>query len=167
MPTIDDEIRSKTVAFATQLAVLVRRAALDAVGAALGGGTTEAAPAHAQATVKRGRGRPKKSAAPAPAPAPARSAAAAKTAPAPKAPVSRKPATAKRAAGERRPPAYLADLSRKLGDYIKAHPGSRMEVIAKAIGVPARELRFPVTKLIAAQKVRGEGQKRGTEYFPL
>ena len=36
MPNIDDEIRSKTEAFARELTVLVRRAALESVSAALG-----------------------------------------------------------------------------------------------------------------------------------
>ncbi len=57
MSTIDDEIRAKTKAFANDLAVLVRRAALEAVAAALGGDATGAAPV--QAAVTRGRGRPK------------------------------------------------------------------------------------------------------------
>jgi hypothetical protein len=175
MPTIDDEIRSRTEAFATNLAVLVRQAALEAVGAALGAGATRAlgagatAAAPVQVTAKRGRGRPRKSAAVAPAPTPpatptakaspaatARGARGAKSAAAPR-----------RAAGEKRPPAELEKLIEKLGEYIKAHPGVRMEVMAKAIGTPARELRFPVTKLIASKKIRAQGQKRGTEYFPL
>jgi hypothetical protein len=164
MPTIDDEIRSRTMAFATDLAALVRQAALEAVGAALNGGATVAAPRPSVTGVtgvtaviaKRGRGRPRKSAAPAPAPA-ARAAQAA-----PKAPGSRR-----RASGEKRPPGELARLTEKLGEYIKAHPGLRMEVIAKAIGAPPRELRLPATKLVAAKRIRAVGQKRGTEYFPV
>ena len=170
MPTIDDEIRSKTMAFATDLAVLVRQAALEAVGAALSGGATVAAPVHATAaTVKRGRGRPKKSAAPASAPAPTTPPAttSAKAPPASTARGAKKTAAPKRASGEKRPPAELAKLTEKLGDYIKAHPGLRMEVIAKAIGAPPRELHLPATKLIAAKKIRTEGQKRATQYFPL
>jgi hypothetical protein len=72
----------------------------------------------------------------------------------------------KRAAGEKRPPAELAKLTDKLGDYVKAHPGERMEAIGKALGVPTRELNLPVKKLLAARRIRTEGHKRATEYFP-
>lgn len=160
MPNIDEEIRAKTEAFARDLTVLVRRAALEAAAAALGGGAPAAAAAPAVA--KRGRGRPRKSAAPAPK---ARGAAAPAKAPASKAAVSRKGA-AKRAPGEKRPPAELAKLTDKLGDYIKSNPGRRMEAIGKALGMPTRELNLPIKKLLAAKRIRSEGHKRATEYFP-
>jgi hypothetical protein len=155
--TIDDEIRTMTETFAQDLAVLVRRAALEAAAAALGGGTAVAPPAPA---APRGRGRPRRAAAPA---RPTRGAApprAAKAAPV----VSRK--AAKRAPGEKRPPQELAKLTEKLGDYIKSHAGERMEAIGKALGVPTRELNLPVKKLLAAKKIRTEGHKRATEYYP-
>jgi hypothetical protein len=166
MPTnIEGEIRTKTEAFAAALTVLVRRAALEAAVAALGGGAPGAAPA--LVTAKRGRGRPRKSPTPA-APAPAAPAAktlaakAAKTA----APVATKPVSAKRAPGAKRPPAELAKLTEKLGEYITAHPGVRMEALSKALATPAKELRFPVVKLVRAKKVRTEGQKQNMAYFP-
>jgi hypothetical protein len=169
MPTnIDDEIRHKTEAFAKDLTILVRRAALEAATAALGGATF-AAPAAAPAA-KRGRGRPRKAAVAAPAAAPVAKAAKGRTAakgpkaaPAAKAPVSKK---AQRAAGEKRPPAELAKLTEKLGEYIKGHPGSRMEAIGKGLGLPTRELNLPIKKLIAAKKIKTQGHKRATEYFP-
>jgi hypothetical protein len=168
MPTsVEDEIRAKTETFAKDLAVLVRRAALEAATAALGGGSPLAAPAPA---VKRGRGRPRKAAPPAPAVAPSvktprgrRAAKGAKAAPAAKAPVSKK---AQRAPGEKRPPAELAKLVDKLGDYIKANPGQRMEVIGKVLGLPTGELNLPIKKLLAAKKIKTQGHKRATEYVP-
>ena len=168
MPTsVEDEIRTKTETFAKDLAVLVRRAALEAAAAALGGGSPIAAPAPA---MKRGRGRPRKAAAPAPAVAPAvkvprgrRAAKGARAAPAAKAPVSKRP---QRAPGEKRPPAELAKLVDKLGDYIKSHPGQRMEAIGKALAVPTKELNLPIKKLLAAKKIKTQGHKRATEYFP-
>ncbi len=60
----------------------------------------------------------------------------------------------------------MAKLTDKLGEYIKANPGRRMEAIAKALGAPTKELNLPVKKLLAAKKIRSEGQKRATEYFP-
>ncbi len=167
MPTsIEDEIRAKTQAFAVTLADLVRRAALEAATAALGG----AAPVAVPAAEKRGRGRPRKAAVTAPPTAPVAKATkgrpaakGAKTAPAAKAPVSKK---AQRAPGEKRPPAELAKLTDKLGDYIKANPGQRMEAIGKALGLPTREFNLPIKKLLAAKRVRTQGHKRATEYFP-
>jgi hypothetical protein len=78
---------------------------------------------------------------------------------------SRKVAS-KRAPGEKRPPAEVAKLTDGLGDYIKANPGQRMEIIGKALGVTTRELNLPIKKLLAAKRIRSEGQKRATEYFP-
>jgi hypothetical protein len=177
MSNIEEEIRAKTEAFAADLAVLVRRVALESVSAVLGGA---AAAAPAKVAARRGPGRPKKVAAPAPAPpaavkrgpgrpkkvvAPAAKAPVAKAAPASKAAVSKKPA-AKRPSGAKRPPEELAKLTEKLGEYIKAHPGLRIEPIGKALSVPTKELSLPVKKLLAAKKIRSEGQKRATEYFP-
>jgi hypothetical protein len=156
MPTIDEQIRSKTAAFADDIAALVRRAALEAVQSALG---TAKAAAPLAVLVRRGR--------------PSRRAALAATAAAKKSPRAvasrgsgRKPAGVKRAPGEKRPPAELAKLTEKLGDYIKAHPGLRMEAIGKALGTPTRDLNLPVKKLLSSKKIRVQGHKRATEYFP-
>jgi hypothetical protein len=159
MHNIEDEIRSKTEAFAADLAVLVRRAALEAAASALGGAAPQGAAV--KVAVKRGRGRPRKSVAPAPV---ARAARSGRSVPASRA--AGKRITRERAPGEKRPPAELAKLTEKLGDYIKAHPGLRMEAIGKALGAPTRELNLPIKKLLAAKKIRSEGHKRATEYFP-
>jgi len=166
MSNFDDEIRAQIETFAANLTAMVRRAALEAVTSALGG-SPAAAPARAPAK----RGRPKKAAAPAAATAKAAKAPAAptkppKAAPAAKAPVSKKAAAPKRASGEKRPPAELAKLVEKLHDFIKAHPGQRMEAIGKALGTPTKDLNLPVKRLLAAKKIRVKGQKRATEYFP-
>jgi hypothetical protein len=161
MADIDDEIRSKTEAFATDIAVLVRQLALQVVEAALGSGGKvtlpfKAAPAPARAlkplAAATAKPRPPAAKASAPVKAPARQ-------------VSRK-AAAPRSPGEKRPPAELAKLVEKLGEYIKAHPGLRMEAIGKGLGLPTRELNLPVKKLLAGKRVRVEGHKRATEYYP-
>jgi hypothetical protein len=41
-----------------------------------------------------------------------------------------------------------------------------MEAIGKALGLPTRELNLPIKKLLAGKKIRSEGHKRATEYFP-
>jgi hypothetical protein len=170
MQNINDEIRSHTEAFASTLTALVRQAALESVSAALGGSSTVAAPA--QVAGKRGRGRPKKVAQATPATkavaaAPATKAAAATPATKTVAAVKpvKGPASKKPAFGEKRPPAELAKLTERLGEYIKAHPGLRIESIGKALSTPTKELSLPVKKLLAGKRIRSEGQKRATEYF--
>jgi hypothetical protein len=174
MLNIDNEIRSQTEAFASDLAELVRRAALESVSAALRGGAVVSVPVEVAA--KRGPGRPKKAIPASPVPQTpvlaAKTAAAVKASKAPakaappfKAPISKKAAPPKRASGEKRPPAELAKLTERLGEYIKGHPGLRMEAIGKALGAPTKDLNLPMKKLLAAKKVRSEGQKRATEYY--
>ncbi len=170
MPNIDDEIRLKTEAFVTSLAAVIKQAALDAVSQVLGRDTHAAPAAPAAPAAKRGR--PAKApvkAAPVKAPAkaaPAKAPAAPVRAAAPAAPTSKKAAAAKRAPGEKRPPAELAKLTDRLGEYIKAHPGLRIEAIGKALSTPTKDLSLPIKKLLAGKKIRSEGLKRATEYFP-
>ena len=167
MTNLDDQIRSTTEAFASELSALVRRAALEAVQAALNAGQAPApAPAkHAPPAPPRRVPPPRAKAAPAPAPkaapAPAR---AGRPAPASKAAPS-KPAP-KRPLGAKRPPAELAALVERLGAYIKNNPGLGMEAISKALGTGTSDLTLPVKKLLAAKRVRFEGVKRATKYFP-
>ncbi len=140
--------------FAASISAVVRRKALDAVASALGNG---AAPARVKLTEHAGR-------------ASAAAAPRARAVPSAKSAVSRavpsKKASARRAPGAKRPPAELVKLTEKLGAYIQAHPGTRMEAISKALTVPTRELNLPIKKLIAAKKIRHQGHKRATEYFP-
>ncbi len=174
MSNIDDEIRAKTDAFVADLIVLIRRAALESVSAALGsgwggsgwGGSGPVA-ASVEGAVKRGRGRPKKIASAAPiAKAPTKAAPPAKPAPSPKGkPAPRKTVAANRPLGAKRPPAELARLTERLGEYIKSHPGLRIEPIGVALGEPTKDLSLPIKKLLAAKKIRSVGHKRATEYF--
>ncbi len=159
----------------------MRRAALEAVTAAIGGAPAAAPSAPVLVPATRGRGRPRKAAAPTlagPPKAPAAPAKPARAAPAPKAASvpkaagakkatgAKKAAAPKRARGEKRPPTELAKLVERLSDYVKAHPGQRMETISKALGAATRDLNLPVKKLLAAKTIRTVGEKRATEYFP-
>lgn len=156
MSNAADEIRARTETFVASLAVLIRQAALEAASAALGGGTTVAAPTKVASTPRRGR--PRKAVAAAPA---AKAPVAAKAAPA-----AKHAATPRRAAGEKRPAAELAKLIEGLDRYIKAHPGVRMDALSKALATPAKDLRFPAVKLVRARRVRTEGQRQNMAYFP-
>jgi len=153
MSTIDDEIRARTSTFVTSLAAIIKRAALEAVETALGGRQASTAARGARSLAYP----PTKA---------LTSRKAVKGAAASRAPVARKGGAPKRSPGEKRPPNELAKLTERLGDYIKSNPGARMEAIAKALGTPTRDLNLPIKKLFAAKKIRSEGHKRATEYFP-
>jgi len=71
-----------------------------------------------------------------------------------------------RSKGAKRPPQEIAKLVGKLRDYVKAHPGERIEQIAKGMGVSTRELNLPAKKLLAEKVLKTRGEKRATKYFP-
>jgi hypothetical protein len=71
-----------------------------------------------------------------------------------------------RAKGAKRPPGEIAKLVGKLRDYVKAHPGQRIEQIAKGMNVSTRELNLPAKKLLAQKALKTRGEKRATKYFP-
>jgi hypothetical protein len=71
-----------------------------------------------------------------------------------------------RSKGAKRPPGEIAKLVGKLRDYVKAHPGERIEQIAKGMGVSTRELNLPAKKLLAQKMLKTRGEKRATKYFP-
>jgi hypothetical protein len=59
----------------------------------------------------------------------------------------------------------LADLGDKLHAHVRANPGQRGEEIAAALGTDVDTMRLPMRKLIAAKKIRTEGERRGMQYF--
>lgn len=71
-----------------------------------------------------------------------------------------------RAKGAKRPPGEIAKLVGRLRDYVKAHPGQRIEQIAKGMNVSTRELNLPAKKLLAQKVLKTRGEKRATKYFP-
>ena len=71
-----------------------------------------------------------------------------------------------RAKGAKRPPGEIEKLVGKLKDYVKAHPGERIEQIAKGMGVSTRELNLPAKKFLAQKVLKTRGEKRATKYFP-
>jgi hypothetical protein len=79
----------------------------------------------------------------------------------------RRPAARKRNAGQKRPPADIQKLTDKLASYIKDHPGATMGAIKIALGTPRNDLVVPAKKLINLGRVRAEGKKQFTRYFPL
>jgi hypothetical protein len=49
--------------------------------------------------------------------------------------------------------------------YVRSNPGQRGEQIAAALGTDTKSLRGAMKRLIAEQKVRTKGQRRGMQYF--
>ena len=71
-----------------------------------------------------------------------------------------------RSKGAKRPPQEIAKLVGKLRDYVKSHPGQRIEQIAKGMGTSTRELNLPAKKLLSQKLIKTRGEKRATKYFP-
>jgi len=70
------------------------------------------------------------------------------------------------APAERRSPQQMARVVDLLLAQVTAQPGQTIEQIAKALGMPVRQLSRPVGKLLASGRIRKTGIKRYTRYFP-
>lgn len=136
---IDSDLRARVDAFVADLSELIREAALDAVHEALGS-MPAARPA------RRGPGRP-------PAKRKGRKKAAKRKA-------------AKRGKRVRRSSAELDRLKSSFLSYVRSNPGERLEQIGVGMGIDTKELKRPVQLLLEEGKLRTEGQRRGTKYFP-
>jgi hypothetical protein len=68
--------------------------------------------------------------------------------------------------GGKRTAAEIAQMADAFLAHVTANPGQRMEHIAKELGLATPELTLPVRKLLAEGKLRVEGQKRATQYYP-
>lgn len=131
------EIRERVEAFVAEMEELIREAIKARFAEAMGDGPG-----------RRG-GRP-----------------AAQKAPAAVAPsVGKIPGRARRK-GEKRSPAELKRLQEVLFGFVTKSPGKRIEEINKALGTRTSELSRPLAKLIADKKVRRQGEKRASRYFP-
>ncbi len=145
MPTTT-EIESTIESFVTEISNLVPLAALEAVEAALGGGSSPArrGPGRPRGSgARRGPGRPKGS----------RNQ--------PKAMPARAPRGGKRG---RRSSEDVDATAAKFLAYVKANDGKRLEEIAAALKIPSKNLKRPAQKLLAAKAVKTSGAKRGTKY---
>ena len=138
---IEQALRAHVDAFVADMSELIRAEALATVYEALGNG---AAPAR---TATR----------------PARKKAASKAAASK--PTARKKSARKSGGRIRRSSEELEALGEAFLAHVKANPGLRLEEIAPALGEPTSALTRPVSLLIAAKRLRTEGQKRGTRYF--
>jgi hypothetical protein len=147
MSNLDERIRDRVEAFIGEIIELVKAEALETVAAALRGeesASDQAAPA--------------RRAAPAPS-APTRSVSAG--------PGGRRiVAPAVRNKGQKRTADELDDLVESLFRAVRREPGLRIEEIAALLGTSTKELALPAKKLLSEGRIRTEGQKRSTKYFP-
>jgi hypothetical protein len=70
------------------------------------------------------------------------------------------------AAGRRRKRSarQLENATRKLHEYIQAHPGERMEQISRGVGIRTGLLQPLIKKLLAERRIKARGKARGTTY---
>ena len=68
--------------------------------------------------------------------------------------------------GGKRTADEIAQMADAFFAYVTANPGQRMEHIARELGLATPELTLPVRKMLADRKLRVEGQKRATQYYP-
>jgi hypothetical protein len=64
-----------------------------------------------------------------------------------------------------RSPEQVAKTGELFADYVKHNQGQRLEQISKGLGIPTRELTYPVGKLLEAKRLSTKGQARGRKYF--
>lgn len=79
---------------------------------------------------------------------------------------SQAPTTAHPRGRGKRTPEERAQMAEEFLAYVTRNPGERMERIARNLGYPTHALRREVKKLLAAGRVRMEGQTRASTYFP-
>jgi hypothetical protein len=68
--------------------------------------------------------------------------------------------------GGKRTAEEIAQMADAFLAHVTANPGRRMEQIATELGLATPELTLPVKNLLGDGKLRVEGQKRATEYYP-
>src|SRR5215203_5545013 len=86
--------------------------------------------------------------------------------PAGTAPKSATPARRGRARGGKRSSEEVGAMAERIVATVRGNPGQGLESIGKEIGVPTKELKLPVIKLLSDGKLKKTGEKRGTKYFP-
>jgi hypothetical protein len=64
----------------------------------------------------------------------------------------------------KRTPRQMEGQAEKLYDYVKAHPGERMEQICDGLGMKTNLLQPLAKRLLAEKRLRAKGKARGTTY---
>ena len=58
----------------------------------------------------------------------------------------------------------LENATRKLHEYIEAHPDQRMEQISRGVGIRTGLLQPLIKRLLAERRIKARGKARGTTY---
>lgn len=58
----------------------------------------------------------------------------------------------------------LENATRKLHEYIEAHPDQRMEQISRGVGIRTGLLQPLIKRLLAERQIKARGKARGTTY---
>lgn len=66
--------------------------------------------------------------------------------------------------GVKRPPEEIARHVELVFNIIKAHPGLRIEKLSEIVGLSTTDMRLPIQKLRAENRIVAKGQKRATTY---
>jgi hypothetical protein len=66
----------------------------------------------------------------------------------------------------RRSPEAVEQMGASLLAYVKKNPGQRGEQIAVSLNTDTKTMRLPMQKLIAEERVRTKGERRGMRYYP-
>ncbi len=64
----------------------------------------------------------------------------------------------------KRSPRQLENATRKLHEYIQAHPNQRMEQISRGVGIRTGLLQPLIKKLLSERQIKARGKARGTTY---
>ena len=140
MTDFQNDMNHAVQGFVAQITELARRAALDTLESAFGGGTAS------------GRGGNRDGGSPA--------------AVAPATVVVGRAGRPRGGRGAKRTAEDLEALSEKFASFVKANPGLRIEQINKELGTTTKDLALPIRKLIAEKVISSKGNKRSTMYFP-
>ena len=65
----------------------------------------------------------------------------------------------------KRSSAQVEQAAARVLAHVKSKPGQRLEEIGAALKTPTKILKLPISKLLAARRLKTKGQKRGTKYF--
>ena len=66
--------------------------------------------------------------------------------------------------GQRRTESEVAEAAGEISAHLRKNPGSRVDQIASALGVPVKDLQLPIAWLLKHKKVKKAGKLRGTTY---
>jgi len=66
----------------------------------------------------------------------------------------------------KRSPFQIAATEHKVTEFLRKNPGQGVEKIAAALNTSTKELVLPIRHLLGEKKIRTQGQRRATRYFP-